>query len=142
MRKKRDAFQPALDAAMRRLHAAGDDIHRLDERSRTLLLVHAARGLIDNGGLRYFFERDFPNQPEYGVFTVAYRRVGALEAAARLEEAVALLGLGEPHRDADARDKAVEGLLQDKGGRFAALDRALCGDERVWDCLERFAAAR
>ena len=33
-----------------------NDINQLHDPIRTVVLVHAAQGVIDNGGLQYFFE--------------------------------------------------------------------------------------
>ena len=54
---------------------------------RTVVLVHGAQGVIDNGGLRYFFEADFPGKPDYGLFVEAYGAIGAEDAARVLAEA-------------------------------------------------------
>ena len=66
------------------------DMEALPVPLRTLLMVEAAQGMIDSGGLEYFYEADFPNNPAYDVFVQAYRRIGA-ESAAECIEASALM---------------------------------------------------
>ena len=133
-----ERFSQAFDIAVQELEAVGGDIRLLDETTRTLLQVHAAQGIIDNGGLQYFFECDFPDHPEYGEFAAAFRRIGASEEALLLEEAVELLGLRNPHLDVHARQKALPVLLQDTKGRFTAIDNSLCGNVRVWGLLDHY----
>src|SRR5580658_6853523 len=64
---------------------------------RTLILVHNAQGIIDNGGLQYFFESDFVEKPPYSLFVNAYRLIGATEAADALASAVQLFPFSNPH---------------------------------------------
>ena len=128
----------AFDIAVQELEAVGGDIRLLGETTRTLLQVHAAQGVIDNGGLQYFFESDFPDYPEYGEFAAAFRRIGANEEALLLEEAVELLGLLNPHLDVHARQKALPVLLRDATGRFGAIDDSLCGNMHVWELLDQY----
>ena len=48
------------------------DINQLHDPIRPVVLVHAAQGMIDNGGLQYFFEADFPGNPPYSLFSISY----------------------------------------------------------------------
>jgi hypothetical protein len=137
-----DRFDQAFDSAVQQLHAVGGDIDLLDEHQKTLLLVHAAQGVIDNGGLQYFFESDYPACPEYREFVDAFRRIGARDEAQLLEEAVQLLGLGQPHLDAEARRKVLPLLLQNQSSRFASIDAILCGNEHVWAALDQYLSVR
>ena len=78
---------------------------------RTVVLVHAAQGLIDNGGLQYFFESDFPGQPPYSVFVEAYRAIGANGEADALADAVNLFPFADPHRSRERRENFLETFL-------------------------------
>jgi hypothetical protein len=94
--------------------------------------VRSAMGVIDNGNLAYFFENDWTGNPDYARFVGAYRAVGSNESADCLEDAVALLGLKDPHLQYEARrriiyppdgesDQAAE-LIDILGNRMIELD--------------------
>ena len=70
---------------------------------RTVVLVIAAEGVIDNGGLRLFFENDWPDHPPYSTFSAAFRTIGADDLADAIETAAALFPGTEPERDTAAR---------------------------------------
>jgi hypothetical protein len=106
--------------------------------ARTIILVSTAQGLIDNGGLQYFFESNFEDSTPYEDFCDAYRDIGAVDAAALLREAVAMFPFPVPHLHAEQRCLRLEQLWKEND-RFAALDSKLCGDDSVWERLEEFA---
>lgn len=76
--------------AFARLAELGGDPDALPDAARTLVVVSCAQGIIDNGGLEYFFESDFPGEPPYAMFVEAYRLIGASSAADCIERAVAM----------------------------------------------------
>src|SRR5262245_43487107 len=80
----------AREVAQKRLSPSANDLRRLDLKDQAILAVSSAQGVIDNGGLAYFFEEDWPGQPSYSLFSDAYRRIGA-DAAARFLDAAAAL---------------------------------------------------
>ncbi len=43
-------------------------VKRLKHPCRMVVIVYSAWGLIENGGLQYFFESNFPEEPPYEVF--------------------------------------------------------------------------
>jgi hypothetical protein len=53
----------------------------LPEPLATTWAVVTSQGVIDNGGLQYFFENDWPASVTYSVFSDAYRTIGGIEAA-------------------------------------------------------------
>ena len=134
-------FDSALKKAMTQAAGAGD-ISKLKQESRTLVLVHAAQGLIDNGGLQYFFEADFPANPSYEMFVEAYVAIGAKEAAANLARAVALFPFKNPHLHMKRRNDFLDSFKDEEGDAidspFEPLTRALYGNKQVWQCLERY----
>jgi hypothetical protein len=109
---------------------------------RTVVLVHAAQGIIDNGGLQYFFESDFPGQPPYSVFVDAYRAIGADEEASALAEAVKLFPFADPHRFQTRRDKFLERFQHGGAHRsdspFEPYTDRLCGNQNVWRLLKKY----
>jgi hypothetical protein len=128
---------PALgrpyDYAVSRLHAAGGDIAVLPLPLRTLLMVEQAQSIIDNGGLAFFYEADFPNNPPYSAFVDAYRRIGAGEAAACIEQSASLFPFAEPQYFEPLRQVWLEKLGTDP--EFKRLDGRICGDASVWQGL-------
>lgn len=128
----------ALRIALARVEEVGDP-GLLPEPLRVVVLVHAAQGLIDNGGLPYFFGMDFPGQPDYGQFTAAYRAIGALECAGLLERALALFPFSDPHLRLDRRraflEREHDAQESARPGEFFRLSEALCGHAEPWRCL-------
>ena len=114
---------------------------RLSPAQASFVRVYAAQGIIDNGGLQYFFESDFEGQVPYSEICQAYRAVGAFKAAKMLEDAVALFDFANPHLDAEQRQARLTELWDDKRTNFAQLDNDLCGNTAVWQALNAFARA-
>jgi hypothetical protein len=131
----------AIDVA---IAIVGDspDLAELPFEVRIVAIVHAAQGIIDNGGLQYFFEVDFPNKPGYSMFVDAYRVIGAIDAALALEQAVSLFPFEEPHLHVQDRNWFMDSFKNEDGDEvnspFTPLTNVLCGNERVWGCLEAF----
>jgi hypothetical protein len=101
------------------------------------------QGMVDNGGFRYPMETDFPGNPPYSVFVDAYRRIGALDAAAALEQAVALFPFDHPECNADARNQFMDSLGDDdefEDSEFNRLSDRVCGDETIWTRMDEYVA--
>ena len=128
----------AYDYALSRLHAASGDIEALPLALQTLLIVESAQGIIDNGGLAFFYEADFPNNPPYATFVEAYRRIGAESAAACIEATAGMFPFSDPHFFEPLRQLWLEKLCEDPGGEFHRLSDRICGDPSVWTRLEEY----
>lgn len=124
------------DHAVERLAAAGGDMQALPLPLQTLLVVEAAQTMIDNGGLGYFYEADFPGNPAYEVFAQAYRRIGAESAAACLEASALMFPFAEPQFFEELRQVWLEKLRVDP--QFAGLDERISGDASVWRHLAQY----
>ena len=72
--------------AAERVREAGGDVSQLPEPVQTVVVVDTAQGIIDNGGLGYFFESDFPGNPPYSFFVEVFRRIGAESVASCIEQ--------------------------------------------------------
>jgi hypothetical protein len=120
-----------------KLEAAGGDPRSLPIRERTIVVVYAAQGVIDNGGFQYLFESDFPGCPPYSLIVSAYRRIGAREAAECLDRAIRMFPFARPHRSQEKRLSFMKALAPNSP--FFALGDRVCGDQRVLQALERFA---
>jgi hypothetical protein len=137
MGKRLFNFDHALDFATREVNRVGDP-DKLPVPIRTVVMVHAAQGIIDNGGLHYFFESDFPGQPNYKIFVDAYRLIGADKEAQALQDAVQRFPFAEPHLHRDARDEFLYGDAN-TGAALAEFSDLLCGNENVWRLLAAYA---
>jgi hypothetical protein len=143
-----DRLDKQLDAARQKLKAVDDDFGQLHEPYRTLILVESAQGVIDNGGLIYFFEMDWPGCPPYSIFSDAYRRIGLNEAAEDLDNAVESFGFEYPERFRERRQDFMDkqfGTEDDDGEEIEGLwevkwtDR-ICGNDSVWRLLSEWAS--
>jgi hypothetical protein len=124
----------ASTIALRQLKAVGDDVRFLPLIPRTVVTVFCAQGVVDNGGLRFFFENDWPGQPPYSVFIEAYRRIGCKRASQALAEAVALFPFGRPHRYMERRQTFMDSLPES----HPLFHDRVCGDTQVWENLEAY----
>jgi hypothetical protein len=131
----------AIKYALAEVARVGDP-DKLPAAVRTVVLVHAVQGIIDNGGLQYFFESDFPGQPPYSIFVDAYRVIGAKEEANALADAVNLFPFANPHRFQTRRDKFLAKFVAEGEHRpdspFEPYTNKLCGNEKVWRLLDRY----
>ena len=141
MRNRCSNFDRALNYALAEVERVGDP-DKLPSPVRTVVLVHAAQGLIDNGGLQYFFESDFPGQPPYLVFVEAYRAIGANGEADALADAVNLFPFADPHRSRERRENFLETFLDGGAHRpdspFEPFTDRLCGNQNVWRRLKAY----
>ncbi len=135
---KRTEVDDAADFAFDVLKSLNNDISCMPTSLQTFLRVYLAQGILDNGGLQYFFESNFEDCPPYSVFVDAYVTVGAADAAKLLDQAVAMFNDPDAHLDANARQAVMESLWNDPSEGFADLDLKLCGYESVWDDLRQF----
>lgn len=141
MALEKSKLDRAVDYAMAQASAA-EDISALSEAVRTVAIIWTAQGIIDNGGLQYFFESDFPGRPPYSIFVEAYRAIGADEAASALADAVALFPFAEPHRDAAKRNQFMDSFNGDDdeavNSPFEQYTNLLCGNGSVWPLVKAY----
>lgn len=131
------ALAAATDRAFAALDAAGGTLEALGEVDRTLVIVTSAQGVIDNGGLRCFFENDWAGMPPYELFAAAYRRAGLGSVADAILSAAGLYPFPEPHRHERQR-RAFHAEAEALGrAPFEAFDRVACGNAEVWPALAR-----
>ena len=77
-----------VHATVQRITAAAFDPRTSPWEHRVCVLVHAAQGIIDNGGFEYFFEAPFDGDPDMADFAKAFQAIGASESSAAMESAV------------------------------------------------------
>jgi hypothetical protein len=97
--------------------------YRLDEPLLTVWAVEQAQGIIDNGGFQYFFENDWPENPEYSVFVDSFRRIGAAEAADCIQDAASMFPSSTPQLDCEMRREHMDFLRQKEGTEESVLDK-------------------
>lgn len=122
----------ASEIAFVKLTEAGDKLEQLEEPYKTVAIVYSAQGIIDNGGLRYFFENDWPNNPPYSIFADAYERIGRADAAKALRDAAATFGISKPENDLEARRAFIEANYDKDAFQVQGWNDCICGDEQVW----------
>jgi hypothetical protein len=135
----------AIDFAFDELERSGGTPSSLSVPVRAVIVIVSAQGVIDNGGLQYFFESDFPNHPSYDTFIEAYREIGATSAARVIAQAVALFPFPEPNKSAKLRNEFMDSFCDEDGdpidSPFTPLSKEICGSSEVWDRLESYVIA-
>lgn len=74
---------------MRRVTSRGFDPHTASWEHKVCVLLHAAQGIIDNGGFKYLFESPFEGNPEMKDFPRVFEAVGAISSAEAVRAALA-----------------------------------------------------
>lgn len=138
MMTERDLLSEAAEYAFARFEAVEERLERLAEPLRTFVIVYSAQAIIDNGGLEYFFSNNFPDNPPYRLFISAYELIGAQQAAQAIDQSLGFFSMDRPERDQAARLAFIESLPEDDTHPFCRLSLQICGDERVWSCLETY----
>ena len=72
-----DELDAAIDFAHARMADAGNDLSQLPFEMQTVIRIETMQGIIDNGGLQYFYENDFPDNPPYSQFVDDLLRLNA-----------------------------------------------------------------
>jgi hypothetical protein len=129
------------DAAFKKMSEVDDDLSRMEEPFKTIALVYSAQGIIDNGGLRYFFENDWPHKPPYSEFADAYERIGRADLANALRSAAASFPIERPELHRDKRRDYIEENYDETTFGVRGWDDRICGDAQVWKDLAAWARA-
>lgn len=95
-------------ADARRQFKAARSMDALPHPVQIVLIVDASHGVLMNGGLRYFYESDWPGNPPYDVFVAAYEAIGAPETAHAIRDTAKLFPFPDPHLDQERRDAFLE----------------------------------
>jgi len=145
MSKPKSQLDRAIHFAIDQAERVGDPL-LLPLPLKIVYLVQGAQGVIDNGGLHFFFGHDWHGQPPYAVFVDAYRAIGAVSEADALASAVASFPFADPHKHECQRREFIEQFLIDKDrtrhrpdSPFEIYD--ICGSEAVWRQLSAYVAA-
>ena len=136
MTEESSAIDRGIKYAFDELNRVGGDPSKLAIPLQIVVLVTHAQGLIDNGGFRYFFENDMPGNPEYSVFSDAYRQIGAAKAASLIDLAVNLFPFENPHILFEKRNEYMDS--REESDELFAIGDEVCGDETIWQKLESY----
>jgi hypothetical protein len=80
-------------------------ISHLSPARQVFVRIYVGQPIIDNGSFPYFFGSDFPDMPDYSVYSDAYREIGAGDVADCFDAAVALFPFSAPHLNLEARKR-------------------------------------
>lgn len=138
----KELLDKASDVAFDKLAKAKDRLDRLDEPYKTVAIIYSAQGVIDNGGLAYFFENDWSNHPPYSMFADAYERIGRIKAAQVIRDAAASFGVSDPEKNMTARRAYIEANSKKEVFDGMVWDDCVCGDDEVWTGLAAWIRAQ
>ncbi len=124
--------------AIAKVHEAGGDTSRLPEPVQTVAVIEMAQGIIDNGGLEYFYECDFPGKPPYSFFVEAFRRIGAESVGSCIEDSSRMFPFPEPRLQEAKRQQWLDTVIHDEAHPFVRLSCRACGDESVFQNLAEY----
>lgn len=130
---KIELLEAFSDLAFKKLAKADDRMEQLEEPYQTVVTIYSAQGVIDNGGMVYFFENDWPHHQPYSDFADAYERIGRHGAAEALRHAADSFEVPNPERDKEARRE----YIKVNQSRFDGMvwDDCICGDKEVFPHL-------
>ncbi|MCH2174217.1 MAG: DUF4375 domain-containing protein [Lentisphaeria bacterium] len=105
---------------------------KLKEPYQTIAIIYNAQGIIDNGGLPYFFENDWPGQPNYDIFINAYEKIGQDDSANALREVVQTFGFDQPEKHHARRNAFIKEYYDEQECEVTCWNDCICGNETVW----------
>lgn len=113
-------------------------VERLDHPCRMVVIVYSAWGLIENGGLKYFFESNFPDDPPYEVFIQAFSSVGFTDIALRFSKLISLFPFDEPHKFPRKRQEFIDLKLSSFMTLMAEIEDLVYAHENIEKTLNSF----
>ena len=134
----RTQLEQATDYALAQLKIAEGEIHALPKPLQIALVINSAQGIIDNGGLEYFYESDFDGTPLYSQFVDAYRTIGAEAGAVCIDASHRMFPFEKPHLHELKRQQWLDTVRNNEDSEFVKLSRKICGDEVVWKKLAEY----
>ena len=136
--KEKDPLNEAFDRMLVLLFLADDNTEKLPFEVQTFMYVNSAQGVIDNGGYRNFFGSDWPNNPTYSKFINAYRTIGCQSQADDFQKVSLSFPFDNPHLKEKERIKYMDDNYDEEGFCIKGWGDSLCGDNEVWEKLERY----
>jgi hypothetical protein len=136
---KKSMLDLATEGLYKELQRVDNDLTKIPEVTRPVALLYMFQGMVDNGGLRYPLETDFPGYPPYSIFVEAYRKIGAPKSADALSKAIALFPFEKPEQDSEARNAFMPVLGDDH--EFNELSDQIGAAEDIWNCMDEYVAS-
>lgn len=102
--------------------------------------IQVAQGIIDNGGLVYFFENNWIGFPPYSDFVFSYQAIGCDAAAKCIEQAANSFPFADPELHCEKRRKFMKDNYDADLFTVRGWDNTVCGDETVYPALGNYAA--
>jgi|GEM_PF-752194 len=128
----------AFKQATIKLKKVNENINDLPRSVATFLIAYSAQGVIDNGGYRYFFEADWPNNPPYSKFVEAYFIIGCVKQSQDIDRVVSTFPFENPHLNESRRIEFIEANYDEDELEVPGWGEKLCGDTDVWEKLEGY----
>jgi hypothetical protein len=135
---EQDITHQAYELVQRMLDETDGDANKLPEVLQTTYCVYLGQGVIDNGGLEYFYENDFAGQPPYDLIVAAFRRVGAYAVADCIERTANMFPFSAPHLKREARIDWIGSIEDETEHEFHQLSNLACGNESVFPLLDSY----
>jgi hypothetical protein len=120
----------------KKLDLVDGDPMKLPISLQTVAIVETAQGIIDNGGFRYLFGSDFPNNPPYIIIINAYKRIGAKDIAEKLKKAIQMFQFENPHKHKNKRKIFMKSIGENS--EFYQLEGYVCGNDSIWVLLDQY----
>lgn len=114
------------------------DINKVGKVEKNIVAVAAAQSTIDDGGLSFFFEKDFDGFFPHQYFIKCYDAIGAYECAKALEDVLKLFPGGTPQLNREVRLAFLDVLVKghdEASDIFFKCERLILGNRRVLDML-------
>ena len=134
-RESLEIIQAVADLVDERYAEAGHDISKFGDPYLTIKLVLGAQATIDNGGLNYFFENDWPGNPPYSYFVDAYERIACSASAKSIAHAAKSFGVERPEADYLFRRKFMAENYDEKRRTVKGWPDPVFGSQSVWHHL-------
>jgi len=128
----------ALPACYALLERQDNQLELVNEPCRTAIIVDTALGIVGNGGFQYFFEANFPDDPDYGMFADAFRRAGLGEIAQGFSDLVAMFPFAAPHRSVERRLRFLSDCPADFARKMEELENLIYAREDLFSIAEDF----
>ena len=133
-----EEFSKAIKHALARMADVGNDLSMLPIEFQTIIRLETMQGIIDNGGLQYFYENDFPGNPPYEVFVDDLIRIDAHDHAEFLKSSIECFDIPDPHLDQQQRNARLAEIWGEKNQTFIEAENKLCGNKEIWIKLNEY----
>ncbi len=111
------------------------DLSALPQAEQVVVFVTQTSGIIGNGGFRYLFEGDYPEDPYFVRAVRAFEIIGSEKAAKAFRDSLAYFPNSHPPRDTDER---LKHYLKQVNWPSKEDDLFFSASDEIDGCLARF----